>query len=289
MGYNMKKGNKPNFKDLRLNSDSSPLNHQHIDTAQPGGEIAGWTGGYKNWEYGPVTDEVKSSSYGIKDFLVDAAMLHPVGRGYKWLRGGIKYGSRAWKALTRGSSSDKTSSSRSVKTSKGKKLTKGQKAALYGGGIIGTGIAIDQSIKAVKRKVDKVTTKTSTDLAKLSEYDKWIKTDAVKEHYDVNKAVKSRNSIYDIMNSNVDKNYVKGSSLLDSDKDGKQDVHKLTIGRKELSEMILNPNHKFYDADLANQFSTDMRVINQSKIDFDAMYPEEFDLEKDTIPGSSTN
>lgn len=62
MAFKMKKGNKPNFKDLRSNNDSSPLNTGHdnllnygdmsksyvseaIDTAKPGGEYGGWHSG----------------------------------------------------------------------------------------------------------------------------------------------------------------------------------------------------------------------------------------------------
>ena len=129
MAFKMKKGNKPNFKDLRSNNDSSPLNTGHdnllnygdmsksyvseaIDTAKPGGEIGGWTSGSMPQTYDwhedageykvrpkpppvPASDDGGSSVF---DKIVNVAAWVPGPwmpfargyKGYKLIKGGKK-------------------------------------------------------------------------------------------------------------------------------------------------------------------------------------------------------
>jgi hypothetical protein len=293
MGYNMKRGGKPKFKDLGSDTplnNESPLKH---------------TG--NGWH--PYHHNIRDWS--VKDWVIEGVSLLPpvrIARGVKTLntvKNVVKASNTASKTtkktknvvnVSKTTKSKKTTNVKTKNTTKktttkkdgkggkeGKKLTTKQKVKR--GIVITTAAAIvaDQLMRKTKENVSTRTAKTEWKTKKLDHYNKWIKTQ--KENYgDINEAQRKRNEGYDALNTKLDKSYVPGSSLLDADGDGIQDTHKLTVSKKKMSEMMRTKGGDHYNED----FDVYQGVINQSKLDHSIRFPDEQfqNIETDTLPSN---
>ena len=298
MGYKMKRGGKPKFKDLgsdtplnnkSLLNNTSPLKHHRT--------FMGYTVGHVDWDrVASVADDVATvASYAPIPLVAGPARLY---KGYRALKT-VDKAIDVYKSVTKSnvkSNVSKTSTSKKsdVKTTNINKGGQGGKGGKDGKGlsktkkaVIKTTIALtlaEMARRAAKKKIARETSRNEYLIGEQTKhFDKWIKHQQQVNKYNlpeggINQLYLERNTIYDQLNTELDPNYKPGSALRDEDKDRQHDLHKLTISRKKMSKMLSDPKSECYN----KRFQGVKETINAAKHEHNVLYPHE--TFKDTLP-----
>ena len=302
MGYKMKRGGKPKFKDLGSNksllNNTSPLKHHRT--------FMGYTVGHVDWDrVASVADDVATvASYAPFPLVSGPARAYKLYRGVKTVDKAIDaYKSykkvenvKDVRRVIRQDAKSKTSTSKKsdAKTTNINKGGQGGKGGKDGKGlsktkkaVIKTTIALtlaEMARRAAKKKIARETSRNEYLIGEQTKhFDKWIKHQQQVNKYNlpeggINQLYLERNTIYDQLNTELDPNYKPGSALRDEDKDRQHDLHKLTISRKKMSKMLSDPKSKYYN----KRFQGVKETINAAKHEHNVLYPHE--TFKDTLP-----